>query len=59
MLVAVIRGPLQGVKGRLVREARYARLVLSITLIQRAIAIEIDADNVAPASNDVDLCMAR
>jgi transcription termination/antitermination protein NusG len=59
MLVAVIHGPLQGVKGRLVREARYARLVLSITLIQRAIAIEIDADNVAPASNDVDLCMAR
>ncbi len=59
MLVEVIHGPLQGVKGRLVREARHARLVLSITLIQRAVAIEIDADSVAPASNDLDLCLAR
>ena len=48
MLVEVINGPLQGVKGRLIREARFARLVLSITLIQRAVAIEIDADHVAP-----------
>jgi len=59
MLVEVIRGPLQGVKGRFVREARNARLVLSITLIQRAVAIEIDAGNVASASNDLDLCLAR
>ena len=59
MLVEVIHGPLQGVKGRLVREARHARLVLSITLIQRAVAIEIDADSVAPASNDPNLCLVR
>ena len=59
MLVEVIHGPLQGVKGRLVREARCARLVLSITLIRRAVGIEIDARSVAPASSDVDLCMAR
>lgn len=50
MLVEVISGPLQGVKGRLVREARPCRLVLNISLIQRAIAIEIDADSVAPVS---------
>lgn len=49
MLVEVIRGPLQGVKGRLVREARPCRLVLSISLIQRAVTIEIDADSVAAA----------
>ena len=48
MLVEVIRGPLQGVKGRLVREARPCRLVLSISLIQRAVAIEIDAASVTP-----------
>jgi transcription antitermination factor NusG len=48
MLVEVISGPLQGVKGRLVREARHSRLVLSITLIQRAVAVEIDADSVVP-----------
>ncbi len=45
----VIRGPLQGVKGRLVREARSCRLVLSINLIQRAVTIEIDAASVAAA----------
>ena len=49
MLVEVTRGPLQGVKGRLVREARSCRLVLSINLIQRAVTIEIDAASVAAA----------
>jgi transcription antitermination factor NusG len=49
MLVEVIRGPLQGVKGRLVREAKPCRLVLSISLIQRAVTIEIDAASVAAA----------
>ena len=47
MLVEVIRGPLQGIKGRLVREARSCRLVLSIRLLQRAVAIEIDVTSVA------------
>ncbi len=49
MLVEVIQGPLQGVKGRLVREARPCRLVLNISLIQRAVTIEIDAASVAAA----------
>lgn len=49
MLVEVISGPLQGVKGRLVREAKPCRLVLSISLIQRAVTIEIDAASVAAA----------
>ena len=49
MLVEVIRGPLQGVKGRLVREAMPCPLVLSISLIQRAVTIEIDAASVAAA----------
>jgi transcription antitermination factor NusG len=49
MIVEVVRGPLQGVKGRLVREARPCRLVLSISLIQRAVSIEIDAASVAAA----------
>ena len=49
MLVEVVRGPLQGVKGRLVREAKPCRLVLSISLIQRAVTIEIDAASVAAA----------
>jgi transcriptional antiterminator NusG len=48
MIVDVIHGPLQGVKGRLVREAGNSRLILSISLIQRAVAVEIDAASVAP-----------
>ena len=58
MLVEVVHGPLRGVKGRLIREARDARLVLSVTLIQRSLAIEIDADNVVPACDSRDLCVA-
>ena len=48
MLVEVINGPMQGVKGRLIRGARNSRLVLNITLIQRSVSIEIDADDVVP-----------
>jgi len=47
MLVEVINGPMQGLKGRLIREERNSRLVLSITLIQRSVSIEINADDVA------------
>lgn len=49
MCVEVIRGPLQGVKGRIVREARFCRLVLSIRLTGHAVAVEIDAASVAVA----------
>ena len=54
MFVEVIGGPLHGVKGRLVREARHARLLVSITLIHRAVAVEIDAANVAPMHRPLD-----
>jgi transcription antitermination factor NusG len=48
-LVEVKQGPLQGVKGVLVRHARPYRLVLSIKLIQRVVAVEVDASDVAHA----------
>lgn len=48
MAVEVIRGPLQGVKGRLVRHSRHCRVVISISLIQQAVVVEIDAANIAP-----------
>jgi transcription antitermination factor NusG len=51
-LVEVTDGPLQGVKGILVRHARPYRLVLSIKLIQRALAVEVDASSVVPAKYD-------
>jgi hypothetical protein len=56
MLVEVTNGPLRGVKGRLIREARYARLVLSVSLIRRSVAVEIDVDSVVPGQCDKGLC---
>lgn len=47
MEVEVIRGPLMGVRGRLVRKDRAARLVISVTLIRQAASVEIDAADVA------------
>ncbi|WP_447597838.1 UpxY family transcription antiterminator [Nitrospira sp. Nam80] len=48
MSVEIVRGPLQGATGRLVRHARQCRIVLSITLIQQAVAVEVDASDVMP-----------
>ncbi len=48
MAVEVIRGPLKGVRGILLRKDKRHRLVLSVHLIQQAAAVEIDdADVVA------------
>jgi transcription antitermination factor NusG len=58
MLVEVINGPLRSVKGRLIREARHARLVLSVSLTQRSVAVEIDVDSVVPAQCYIELCKA-
>ena len=50
MLVDVIRGPLKGVQGVLLRKGSHARLVVRVSLIQQAASVELDADDVAPAS---------
>jgi hypothetical protein len=42
----VVRGPLTGVRGRLLRKDRSARLVISVTLIRQGVAVEIDAVDV-------------
>ena len=46
MEVEVIRGPLDGVRGILVRKGRRARLVITIHLIRQAASVELDADDV-------------
>ncbi|MGH7390719.1 MAG: transcription termination/antitermination protein NusG [Candidatus Rokuibacteriota bacterium] len=51
MQVEVVRGPLEGVRGILVRKDRRARLVVSIRLIQQAAAVELDAHDVVPAGS--------
>jgi transcription antitermination factor NusG len=49
MPVEVIRGPLQGVRGVLVRKGSRARLVIRVTLIHQAASVELDAFDVKPA----------
>lgn len=44
--VRVISGPLTGVEGILVRKRDLFRLVLSVDLLHRSIAIEVDVDDV-------------
>jgi transcription antitermination factor NusG len=41
MDVEVVRGPLAGVRGKLLRKDRVTRLVLSVTLIRQAAVVEI------------------
>jgi transcription antitermination factor NusG len=50
MVVEVIRGPLAGVRGRLIRKGSRARLLIGVTLIHQGASVEIDALDVAPAS---------
>mgnify|MGYP001257698212 FL=1 len=46
MQVEVVRGPLQGVQGILLRKEKRHRLVIGIRLIQQAAAVEIDVNDV-------------
>jgi transcription antitermination factor NusG len=45
-LVEILRGPLKGVRGRLIRKGSQARLVLSVDLIGQAVSVEVDAADV-------------
>jgi len=53
MPVEVIRGPLKGVTGILLRKAKPYRLVISIKLIQQAASVEIDSDDIIPIEHAV------
>lgn len=46
--VIVEHGPLAGVQGRLVKIKNQHRLVVSITLLQRAVSVEVDVTQVNP-----------
>ena len=46
--VEVIRGPLAGVQGILLRKGARARLVIGVRLIQQAVSVELDGDAVTP-----------
>jgi transcription antitermination factor NusG len=48
MEVEVIRGPLTGLRGRLLRKDRIAKLVLAVTLIRQAAVVEIHPADIVP-----------
>jgi transcriptional antiterminator NusG len=48
MEVEVIRGPMMGVRGRLLRKDRGLRVVLSVTSIRQSVSVEIEATDVTP-----------
>lgn len=47
LLIRVIRGPLMGLQGILIRK-QSCRLIISIQMLCRSVAVEIDSDCVAP-----------
>jgi transcription antitermination factor NusG len=51
--VRVIHGSLQGVEGMLVRKKNQFRLVLSVEMLAKSVAVEIDASNVEPVAGRV------
>ena len=48
MLVEVVHGPLAGVRGHILRKDRSTKLVLAVTLIHQAAAVEIHPSDVVP-----------
>lgn len=48
--VRITAGRLRGVEGRVVRQAGRTRLILSVELLQQAVAVEIDPEWVTPCS---------
>jgi hypothetical protein len=50
MPVEVVRGPLAGVRGLLIRKGARARLVIGVTLIHQGASVELDADDVVPVT---------
>lgn len=47
-MVEVVRGPLAGIIGRLVRKGHGARVVLSVELLNRSVSAEVDVADVRP-----------
>jgi len=46
--VRIIRGPLEGLEGRLVRKKGLVRLVLSVDIIRQSAIVEVDSADVEP-----------
>ena len=53
------RGPLRGLEGILLEVKHTWRVVVSVTLLQRSVAVEVDRESVFPASTSRQLPAAR
>jgi transcription antitermination factor NusG len=51
--VRVLEGPLKGMEGLLVSGADKARVVVSVELLQRSVAVEIDREALLPLNPPV------
>jgi transcription antitermination factor NusG len=51
--IRVTRGPLQGAQGILMRKKGLFRVVLSLNLIMRAVAVEVDASDIEPITQTI------
>lgn len=56
--VEVIRGPLAGLRGQLVRQGPQDSLIIRAHLIQQAALVHIDMDEVIPVEGRQDHCLA-
>ncbi len=52
--VRVIAGPLRGLEGLLLRKKNWCKLLLSVEMLQRSVAVEVDAAMVEPAGGRSD-----
>lgn len=57
--VRIERGPLAGIEGVLVKVKKLYRLVVSINLLQRSVAVEIDRDLVRPIQGRIVRTVSR
>ncbi len=48
MRVRVMRGPLTGTEGVLVEKKRHFRFIISVDLIQKSVAVDIDSADIEP-----------
>lgn len=55
MAVEVIRGPLRGLHGKLLKKTDGCRLIIAINLIGQGAAVHIDVDDIAPFQDSVNL----
>ena len=53
--VRIIRGPLKGIEGTLVRKKGIVRLVLSVDIIRKSATVEVDPTDVEPIKSSVPL----